>query len=175
MEINRPDAVEFERWERIDNTVYDMSPPPTSEHQNIISNLLRELGVYLKGGPCKVFPAPFGVWLDANETGNYVEPDISVVCDPQKIQHKGCVGVPDMIVEVLSPSTALKDKTVKLRAYKVSGVQEYWIVDGSNQIVEVYMLSENVFGEPQIYGNNETIKVGIFSDLKICLQDIFNQ
>ena len=127
-----------------------MAPSPTSEHQNIVSNLLREIGVYLKGKSCKVFPVPFGVWLNADNEGNYVEPDIAVVCDSQKIQHQGCVGVPDMIIKVLSPSTALKDKTVKLRAYKVSGVREYWIVDASTQIVEVYTLSENVIGEPQI-------------------------
>ncbi|MCL6576122.1 Uma2 family endonuclease [Kyrpidia sp.] len=173
MEANRIDESKFERWERIDGAIYDMSPPPTSDHQSIVSNLIREISVYLKGKTCKVFPAPFGVWLDADDNGNYVEPDITVVCDPTKIHRQGCVGVPDMIIEVLSPSTAVKDKTVKLRAYRVAGVREYWIVDSSNQIVEVYMLSENVLGAPIVYGKDETATVGIFPDLTIDLKDVF--
>ena len=102
-----------------------------------------------------------------------LKPDITVVCDDSKIHTKGCVGVPDLVVEVLSPSTALKDKRVKLKRYRLSGVLEYWIVDPSNQIVEVYRLSENVFTEPQVYGKDETVTVGIFGDLEINLYDIF--
>jgi Uma2 family endonuclease len=164
---------ELERWERIDGIVYDMTPPPSSQHQAIVGNLYGELYTYLKGKKCKAFPAPFGVWLD-DENNIYVEPDITVVCDQSKIHEKGCIGAPDLVVEVLSPSTALKDKRVKLRRYRLSGVREYWIVDQLNQIVEVYKLSENVFTEPQVYGKEETVKVGIFEDLEINLHDIFD-
>lgn len=171
----QPDTHELERWEQLDGVIYDMSPPPTSDHQSIVGNLFREISVYLKGKTCRAFPAPFGVWLDVDveASENYVEPDITVVCDPNKIQRKGCVGVPDMVVEVLSPRTAKKDKTAKLRAYKVSGVREYWIVDPHNQLVEVYRLQDNVFGEPTVYGNDEMVTVGIFNGLDINLCDIF--
>ncbi|WP_045573710.1 Uma2 family endonuclease, partial [Desulfosporosinus sp. I2] len=83
-------------------------------------------------------------------------------------------GVPDLVVEVLSPSTALKDKRVKLKRYRLSGVREYWIVDPFNKIVEVYKFSENVFTEPEVYGKDETVKDGIFEDLEIDLRNIFN-
>src|SRR5665648_1172279 len=158
----RPLKSKFERWERIDGVIYDMTPPPSSQHQAIVGNLYGEFYTYLKGKQCKAFPAPFGVWLD-DENDIYVEPDITVVCDKSKIHQKGCVGVPDLVVEVLSPSTALKDKRVKLRRYRLSGVREYWIVDPFNQIVEIYKFSENVFTEPQVYGKEETIKDGIFA------------
>lgn len=164
---------ELERWERIDGIVYDMTPPPSSQHQAIVGSLYGELYTYLKGKKCKAFPALFGVWLD-DENDIYVELDITVVCDQSKIHEKGCIGAPDLVVEVLSPSTALKDKRVKLRHYRLSGVLEYWIVDPFNQIVEVYKLSENVFTEPQVYGKEETVKVGIFEDLEINLHDIFD-
>lgn len=163
---------EFERWERIDGIIYDMTPPPSSQHQAIVGSLYGEFYNCLKGRPCKAFPAPFGVWLD-DEDDNYVEPDITVICDQSKIHKKGCVGVPDLVVEVLSPSTALKDKRAKLRRYRLSGVREYWIVDPLNQIVEVYKLSENVFTEPQVFGKDETVKEGIFEGLEINLQEIF--
>lgn len=170
---HQPNVNELERWERLDGVVYEMSPPPSSDHQSIVGNLFREISVYLKGKTCRAFPAPFGVWLDDDDNGNYVEPDITVVCDTNKIQSKGCVGVPDMVVEVLSPRTAKKDKTVKLRAYKVSGVREYWIIDPHNQLVEVFRLQDNVFGEPSVYGSDERVLVGIFGDFYINLYDVF--
>ncbi|ODA41675.1 hypothetical protein DSBG_1607 [Desulfosporosinus sp. BG] len=168
----KPLQFEFERWERIDGVTYDMTPPPSSQHQAIVGNLYGEFYTYLKGKHCKAFPAPFGVWLN-DENDNYVEPDITVICDQSKIHPKGCVGVPDLVVEVLSPSTALKDKRVKLRRYRLSGVREYWIVDPFNKLVEVYMFSENVFTEPAVYGPVETIRDGIFEDLTIDLRNIF--
>lgn len=168
-----PFQSKYERWERIDGIIYDMTPPPSSQHQTVVSNLHGEFYTYLKGKQCKVFPAPFGVWLD-DEYDNYVEPDIAVVCDLSKIHPKGCVGVPDLVVEVLSPSTALKDKRIKLRRYRLAGVREYWIADPVNQIVEVYKFSENVFTEPEIYGKDETVNNGIFEDMEINLRDIFN-
>ncbi|MGZ4160478.1 MAG: Uma2 family endonuclease [Neobacillus sp.] len=164
---------EYERWERIDGVIYDMSPPPTSEHQKIVGNLFGEFHAFLKGKSCRAFPAPFGVWMDEDDNGTYVEPDITIICDPSKIHNKGCVGVPDMVIEVLSPSTALKDKRTKLKKYRVSGVREYWIVDPSHQIVEVYRWSENVFTEPQVYGKDDTIQVGIFEDFECRVADIF--
>jgi Uma2 family endonuclease len=172
----RQDFINFERWERIDGTIYDMSPPPSSTHQSIVTSMSSEIYNYLKlkGKSCQVFVAPFAVWLDNHEAGDYVEPDITVVCDKSKITAKGCVGVPDMIVEVLSPSTAVKDKGVKLRKYRMAGVKEYWIVDPLNGNVEVYRaVEDHVFGEREVVGSDGNIKVGIFEDLEIDLREIF--
>ena len=164
---------EFKRWERIDSVIYDMTQIPSSQHQGVVGSLYGELYAYLKGKQCKAFPSPFGVWLD-EKNEEYVEPDITVVCDPSKIHRKGCIGTPDLVIEVLSPATALKDKRMKLRCYQLSGVLEYWIVDPFNKIMEVYKLSENGLTEPQVYGKDGTVKVGIFEDLEISLHDIFN-
>ncbi|WP_202949405.1 Uma2 family endonuclease [Desulfosporosinus meridiei] len=169
----RPMESEFERWEKIDGVIYDMTPPPSSQHQAIVGSLFGEFYNYFKGKQCKAFPAPFGVWLD-EENDIYVEPDITVICDRTKIHKKGCVGVPDLVVEVLSPSTALKDKRIKLKRYRLSGVHEYWIVDPFNQIMEVYSFSENLFAEPQIYGKEENVRVALFPDMEINLGEIFN-
>lgn len=170
MRANQTDPENLERWERIDGVIYDMTPPPTSEHQSIVGNLYREISSYLKGKSCKAFVAPFGVWLE-NASDDYVEPDITIICDPAKIHHKGCVGVPDMVLEVLSPSTAYKDKTAKLRIYKTAGVREYWIVDPANQFVEVYQLQEN--GSPTVYNKNDIVTIGVFEQCDIHLEEIF--
>lgn len=161
------------RNELIDGVIYDMTPPPSSKHQSIVTRLSGEFYHYLKGQECQAFVAPFGVWL-SKEDDPYVEPDFTVVCDKSKIKTKGCVGAPDLIVEVLSPTTAVKDKGVKLRLYRRSGIREYWIIDPSNETVEVYMLEANNFSEPEVYGKNGSVTVGLFPDLKIHLEDIFD-
>jgi Uma2 family endonuclease len=172
----RKDYGDLERWEKLDGTIYDMSPPPSSSHQSIVTRISGEIYNYLKskGASCQVFVSPFGVWLDDHEAGDYVEPDITIVCDKNKITAKGCVGVPDMIVEVLSPSTAVKDKGVKLRKYRIAGVKEYWIVDPLNNNVEIYRaVEDHVFGEREVVGSDDKIRAGIFEDLQIDLREIF--
>ncbi len=163
-----------ERYEVIDGIIYDMTPPPLEIHQRIITNLIGEFILYLKNKPCKVYTAPFGVWWNANSE-EHVEPDLVVICDSSKILEKGCVGAPDLIVEVLSRATASKDKGVKLRKYRASGVREYWIVDPVNELVEVYFFQENVFREPDIFDTMETTMLycGIFDDLNIEVRRLF--
>lgn len=174
MQANQLDPEQLDRWERIDGVIYDMSPSPTSEHQRIVGRIYRDISGFLKGKTCESFTSPFDVYLDGNESGDYVQPDITVICDANKIQHKGCVGVPDMVVEVLSPRTAKKDKSSKLRAYRRAGVRECWIVDPYNQTVEVYLIADegNVF--PTIYNKEDIISVSILEGLGVNLQDIFD-
>lgn len=169
--VEQFDVSKLERWERIDGVIYDMTPPPSSEHQTIIANLIREIGPSVKRKACNIFPAPFAVWLDGNENGNYVEPDITIVCNPNKISHKGCIGAPDMVIEVLSPATAKKDKTLKLRAYKNAGVAIYWVIDPSNQLIEAYEWSLSAF--PLIYAKEDSVRINILDGVTIHLQDIF--
>lgn len=171
MEVKHLNPNDLERWERIDGIIYDMSPAPSSEHQRLSRQLTLAIGSYLKGKKCELFYSPFDVYLNADDQGDYVQPDLAVICDPAMIRVNGCYGAPDWVVEILSPSTGVKDKTTKLRAYKSAGVREYWIMDPVHQFVEVHDLQNNVF--PTVYGKDETVTVGIFNDLQINLQGIF--
>ena len=161
-----------DRYELIDGVIYDMTPSPTSTHQRISGNLYIEFGLYLKGKPCEVFSAPFDVYLK-DGIDEWVFPDLSVICDQSKIQEQGCVGAPDLVVEILSKTTAVKDRTVKLTLYRTAGVKEYWIVDPYGETVEIYQFGGKVFALPDIYGVEDVMKVGIFDDLQITLREIF--
>ena len=131
---------EDERIEIINGEAIMMAPP-SRVHQEISTELVRQLANFLEGKRCKVYPAPFGVRLfevdgDApDDVDTMVEPDISVVCDKSKLDDHGCKGAPDMVVEVLSPSTQRHDRLVKLGLYKRAGVREYWIANPEDRTV----------------------------------------
>jgi len=163
-----------ERWELIDGVPYNMSPAPTNAHQSISMSLSREFGVYLKGKACKVFHAPFDVRLNFDKGDDtVVQPDLSVICDPKKLENgKGCKGAPDLVIEILSPSTTKRDKMIKFNKYLDAGVREYWIVDGEVGLIEVYTLKDGAY-QTAVFGDDGVISVGIFDDLEISLVDIF--
>lgn len=154
-----------QRAELIDGQIYDMAPPMRL-HQHIIMNLSATIYNYIKGknGPCLVYPAPFAVFLN-DDDHNYVEPDISVICDKSKLDDHGCNGAPDWIVEIVSPSTQRMDYGIKLFKYRTAGVREYWIVNPSTQTVTVYDF-ENESGTRQ-YTFDDDIPVSIYDDLVI--------
>lgn len=122
-----------------------MMAPPSRIHQKILAELTRQLGNYLAGKQCEVYPAPFAVRLfegggeSPDKVDTMVEPDISVVCDKSKLDKYGCKGAPDMVIEILSPSTRRHDRLVKLNLYQQAGVREYWIVNPDEQTVQVFM------------------------------------
>ena len=120
---------EGKRAELIDGQIYDMAPP-SPFHQKLVMELSATIRNYIraKGEFCEVHPAPFAVFLN-KDTQNYVEPDISVICDVDKIDHKGCNGAPDFIIEIVSPSSQRMDYLTKLLKYRSAGVREYWIVN----------------------------------------------
>lgn len=126
------------RAELIDGQIY-MQAAPLRIHQRIISRLLYHILAHIDrvGANCDAYVAPFAVYLDED----YVEPDISVICDPSKLTDKGCVGAPDWIIEVLSPSTARNDYFLKANLYARAGVRLYWIVDPAKKTVRTYYLS----------------------------------
>jgi len=168
-----------EKWEIIEGDAYDMSPSPFEEHQRISSALHIEIGIYLKGKICRIYHAPFDVILpeegdtEDNAT-NIVQPDIFVVCDRKKIQRKGCVGAPDLVIEILSSSTASKDMKKKRELYERFHVKEYWIVDPVYETILVYSLQkEQEYGKPEVYIKKDKLKVGIFDDLIIDLSIVF--
>ena len=128
---------EGERAELLDGRIYYMAPPNT-KHQRLVNYISTEINLYIRNnnGSCEVFPAPFAVFLNKNET-NYVEPDISVICDTSKLDDKGCHGAPDWIIEIVSPSSKQMDYYKKLFKYRTAGVREYWVVDPDTSIVTV--------------------------------------
>jgi Uma2 family endonuclease len=168
-----------ERWELIDGEAWSMSPAPTPRHQEISSNLMRELTVFLKGKPCKVYAAPFDVRLAAAGTADrdildVVQPDISVICDKNKLDDRGCIGAPDLVIEILSPATSKKDLQDKFRLYEKNGVKEYWVVHPHENTVLVFKLENGIYIRPEMYGYDDKIEVGIFSkELVIDLAEVF--
>jgi Uma2 family endonuclease len=156
---------EGERAELIDGKIYYMSSPSTT-HQRFLRELswLTNTHIKNKGGPCEVFIAPFAVYL--NNDRDYLEPDIVVVCDPDKIKKDGCHGAPDWVMEIVSPSSASHDYIRKAATYSNAGVREYWIIDPHNEIINIYNFGDEVY-HPTQYGFDEQVKVGIYEDLVI--------
>lgn len=139
-----------EMTELIHGKVYKMSPAPTSTHQRISQELSRQVANYLKGKKCEAFSAPFDVRLPLTsqrrtdqEIITVVQPDLCVICDPSKIDERGCLGAPDWIIEILSRYTSAKDLREKFEVYEVSGVKEYWVVHPQEQTVLVYTIDEH--------------------------------
>lgn len=168
-----------ERWEIINGTVYNMSPAPMRVHQVISGVLFRKIGNYLEGKKCQAYAAPFDVrFIDyENQTDEEIEtvvqPDIVVVCDEKKLDDYGCKGSPDIVIEILSPSTFKKDKIEKFYLYEKYGVKEYWIVYTGEKIIEVYKLTNGKYGKPEVYGTDDKIEVKYLDTLVIDLKDFF--
>lgn len=156
-----------ERAELIDGKIYYMAPPNT-RHQRLVHFLDREIGNYIQSNncECEVFPAPFAVFLNEDDT-NYVEPDISVICDKNKMTDKGCNGTPDWIIEIVSPSSKAMDYFTKLFKYRTAGVREYWIVDPTKDMITVYRFEKETMEQ---YSFGEDIPVGIYEDFSIRVQ-----
>lgn len=153
-----------ERAELIDGRIYYMAPPGRN-HQKISGYLYNEIYNYIKskGSECEVYSAPFAVFLDEDDR-NYVEPDISVVCDLSKLDDKGCHGAPDWIIEIVSPGSRSMDYMTKLFKYRTAGVREYWIVDQDKQMVMVYGFEKDTAAQ---YGFGEEVPVGIYEGATI--------
>ncbi len=161
---NLPEGV---RAELINGQIYYMAPP-NRRHQRLILNLSREIADYIdkQGGSCEVDIAPFAVFLNENDT-NYVEPDISVICDLNKLTEKGCDGAPDWIIEVVSPGSRKMDYFVKLFKYRSSGVREYWIVDPEKDRIMVYNFEAETTEE---YSFGTPVPAGIYESFFITVE-----
>lgn len=157
------------RAELIDGKIYYMAPP-SRQHQKIISELSFLILQYIKSnnGMCEMYVAPFAVYLDEN-SNTYVEPDISVICDKDKLSDKGCKGAPDWIIEIVSAGSRQIDYYTKLFKYRTAGVREYWIVDpGKNRITVYSFEAENAIE----YTFSDSIKAGIYGDFSIDFSQI---
>ena len=158
-----------------------MMSPPTRIHQEISGELFRQLANFLEGKKCKVYAAPFAVRLfekdgDAPEdVDTMVEPDISVVCDHDKLDKHGCKGAPDLVVEILPPSTQRHDRLVKLDLYQRAGVREYWIADPDSSTVQVFMLKDGYLHPHEVYSEKDIAKVNVLDGCFIELSKVFPQ
>lgn len=159
-----------ERAELIDGQIYYMAPP-SRKHQTIARELFSSINSYIKskGGSCESFFAPFAVFLNENNI-TYVEPDICVICDPAKLNDKGCIGAPDWIIEIVSPRSRRLDYYTKLSLYHVANVREYWIVDPMKQTILVYDMEHD--SAPMIYSFTDSVKVHIYDDLSIHFSEL---
>ena len=153
-----------ERAELIDGKIYYMAPPSRT-HQRILGAVYRKIADYIDihQGTCEVNIAPFAVFLNKDDI-NYVEPDISVICDPSKLDDKGCHGAPDWIIEIVSPGNKPMDYLTKLFKYRTAGVREYWIVDSAKKRVTVYFFEKELMEE---YSFEEDVPVGIYEGFSI--------
>ena len=150
-----------------DKENYYIMAPQTTKHQLLAFSLARKIADYIdkNKGKCQVLLAPFAVFL--NEEKNYVEPDISVICDPDKIDDDGCHGAPDWIIEIVSPESRRMDYMIKLFKYRSAGVREYWIVDPEKNRIIVYNFINDTMME---YSFGEPVKAGIYDDLVIAVE-----
>ncbi|MGN0294365.1 MAG: Uma2 family endonuclease [Lachnospiraceae bacterium] len=155
---------EGDRAELIDGQIYYMAPS-SPVHQKILSKLNQAIANYIdsKKGICEVYPAPFAVFLNKDDK-NYVEPDISVICDTDKLDDRGCNGAPDWIIEIVSPGSKRMDYATKLFKYQAVNVREYWIVDPLKSRITVWNLEAN---DVEDYTFSDSVKCSILKDLYI--------
>jgi Uma2 family endonuclease len=168
--------------ELIRGHIHRMSPAPNLEHQRVARRLLQQISPSLEGKSCEVFFAPFDVRLPLppdrvqdDKIDTVVQPDLCVVCDPNKLDARGCLGAPEWIIEILSPSTSRKDFTEKFDLYQHAGVQEYWIIHPHEHTLLVYLRNEAGFfeGRQRPYLRGDKVPVSLFPDWEVDLGRVF--
>jgi Uma2 family endonuclease len=157
------------RYELIDGVSYAMSSP-TVRHQDILLNLAFAMKPVFKGQPCKLFAAPLDVALSEDTV---VQPDLLVVCDPKKITDTCIRGTPDLVVEILSPSSSWHDRLRKFKRYADAGVKEYWIVSPDVATVEIFTLENGAFRIHEAFMQQERLQSALFPGLSFDMADVF--
>lgn len=163
------------RYELIDGDAYLMAPP-TTQHQKVSGEIFRQIANFLEGKKCEVYVAPFGVRLFEREgdrpedVDTLVEPDITVVCDKSKLDEYGCRGAPELVIEVLSPSSRKHDRLVKLNLYQRAGVPEYWIVNPEEESVQVFLRDDS--GNLRIYNEYDRTEIAKVHALDGCFIEL---
>lgn len=168
-----------ERVELLKGKIMLMSPAPSSRHQEISSFISNEVYNFLKKKSCKVFSAPFDVRLepikDDSKVFTVVQPDISVICDLTKIDSRGCLGAPELIVEILSPGNTKKEMKYKFELYEAAGVEEYWIVDPGEKVVFQYNLESGRFVNYRPLIEEDTLYSSVLQGFSIDLRGVFSE
>lgn len=161
-----------ERWEIIDGVAFNMTPAPGSKHQLIVGSVYRVIGNQLVRKTCTAFIAPTDVVLSDYDV---VQPDVFVVCDKKKITDANIQGAPDLVIEVLSPSTTLKDKREKKTLYEKYGVKEYIIIAPLEKYVERTLLEDGKFSRPEIFGPRDILVLRSLEGVEIKLEEVFEE
>lgn len=168
-----------ERYELIDGEVYLLASP-SPVHQIVLGEIYRQIATYLLGKKCRAFMAPFDVNLfSSKKKWNYqadtiIQPDLSIICDRDKIDpNHGCKGAPDMVLEVVSPSSQRYDRLVKLNLYQRAGIKEYWLVDPANRIVTVYAYENGSYKLIEVAGEGDSLKVKVLDNCYVDLSRVF--
>ncbi|XSG83916.1 MAG: Uma2 family endonuclease [Methylohalobius sp. ZOD2] len=170
-----------ERWELIEGVPYSMAPAPTRRHQEMVGEIYRQFANQLEDRRCRVYVAPFDVRLSApdaadSEIDTVLQPDVSVFCDPDRLDDRGAKGAPDLVVEVLSPATAAKDLTVKREVYSRHGVREYWVLEPVDRVLMIWQRQGDsqssggeTFGAPEIRALEDVAVSEAVTDLHLDL------
>ena len=172
-----------ERWELIDGVAWNMSPAPSRSHQSVSMRLLVQIAVFLEHKACVVYHAPFDVLLPDHagqlddDVPTVVQPDISVICDREKLTDRGCTGAPDWLVEIISPYTSKKDMDTKFHLYKRHEVREYWLVDPGNRYVHTYVLNDGGrYPElPTVCVPGDTVESAVLEGLLVDVGRLFEE
>jgi Uma2 family endonuclease len=167
-----------ERVELLRGFIRKMSPAPSRRHQTILQNINKKLLNVVEGKTCNVYVAPFDVRLpipSAKKDTTVVQPDICVVCDESKLDDYGCIGAPDLIVEILSPSNSKHDIDTKFGLYEEAGVQEYWMVEPEEKMVLVYTLQNGKYIGMRPYTVDQIVDSPLFPVLKIAVNEVFDK
>jgi len=169
-----------ERVELIRGWISRMSPAPLVTHQRILIRLSYQIEGYLLNKICEIFVAPFDVRLTNKRKSvpyklitSVVQPDLCIICDPKKLDKRGCIGAPDLVIEILSPGNSKKEMKEKFSLYEENGVREYWIVDPEHLMIQVFDLKEDKFAWRSNYVKEDMIPVGIFEDFSIDSDAVF--
>jgi Uma2 family endonuclease len=169
-----------ERLEIIKGKIFKMSPAPSRNHQQVLLKLIRRLDAFFLNKKCELNIAPFDVRLinfkkskENNQIFTVVQPDICVVCDPEKLDNGGCLGAPNLIIEILSKGNSKKDLTIKFDLYEENGVQEYWIVNPSEKDVHIYTLLNGKYIGSRPFIMETEIQSPTFPELKFEVDRIF--
>ena len=167
-----------ERVELIKGRIFSMSPAPNRMHQQLSGDLYYLLRIYLEGKKCNVYSAPFDVRLprkskDDKDIITVLQPDICVICDADKLDDRGCVGAPDLVVEILSPGNNSKELKYKYEVYEESGVREYWVVSPQDQTFTVYKLVNGNFQASRTMVEGDVVKSVAIDGFSLDLSDLF--
>jgi len=167
-----------ERLELIKGKIFKMSPAPGSLHQRISQRITFKLSLYLVGKPCEIFAAPFDVRLPRKSKNDkdiltVVQPDICVICDVNKVDEKGCLGAPDLVVEILSPGNNKKELKNKYEVYEEAGVLEYWIIHPTEKTFFKYILTDGYFQSSRMLTIGDEVTTGVLPGFVLSLDDLF--
>ncbi len=181
-----------ERVELLRGYIAKMSPAPNLKHQRVVTLLSSELFQFLKSKKCQVFVAPFDVRLPiSNDLGvskkykkqvatlgdgkimTVVQPDVCVICDESKLDERGCIGAPDLIIEVLSPGNTKREMKDKFEIYQEAGVEEYWLIEPNDEFILVYTLQEGIYVGSSPYMSGDALKSKAVDGFELLVSEVF--